>query len=296
MDGMNVVGELFGAGKMFLPQVVKSARVMKKAVAYLEPFMEAEKARDRRRAGAQGKIVLATVKGDVHDIGKNIVGVVLGCNSYEVIDLGRHGAGATDPRHRAPSEQADLVGPVRPHHAVARRDDRRRARDGAARAHPAAAHRRRDHQRQHTAVKIAPAYTGPTVHVPDASRAVASCRACSTPKQRPTRSSAPTPSARRQLRAQHAAQARRAAASRSREARGERPRDRLDDPRCRRRRSSARASPPTSRSRARALHRLDVLLHTWELTGRFPAILDDPRKGEAARELFADGQRCSTRS
>ena len=86
MDGMRVVGDLFGSGRMFLPQVVKSARAMKRAVAYLEPFMEAEK--ERRRARAQGKVVLATVKGDVHDIGKNIVGVVLGCNNYEVVDLG----------------------------------------------------------------------------------------------------------------------------------------------------------------------------------------------------------------
>src|SRR5205823_13956960 len=84
MDGMQVVGDLFGAGKMFLPQVVKSARAMKRAVAYLEPFMEDEKASGR----IQGKVVLATVKGDVHDIGKNIVGVVLGCNNYEVLDLG----------------------------------------------------------------------------------------------------------------------------------------------------------------------------------------------------------------
>src|SRR5207247_10019611 len=87
MAGMNIVGDLFGSGKMFLPQVVKSARVMKKAVAYLQPFMEAEKERTGRRE-AQGKILMATVKGDVHDIGKNIVGVVLGCNNYEVIDLG----------------------------------------------------------------------------------------------------------------------------------------------------------------------------------------------------------------
>jgi 5-methyltetrahydrofolate--homocysteine methyltransferase len=92
MGGMKVVGDLFGEGKMFLPQVVKSARVMKKAVAYLTPFMEAEKAgpgrrRDARR-GPRGKVLLATVKGDVHDIGKNIVGVVLGCNNYEVVDLG----------------------------------------------------------------------------------------------------------------------------------------------------------------------------------------------------------------
>jgi 5-methyltetrahydrofolate--homocysteine methyltransferase len=91
MDGMGVVGDLFGAGKMFLPQVVKSARVMKKAVAYLTPFMEAEKAANAAAGQAvktQGKIVLATVKGDVHDIGKNIVGVVLACNNYQVIDMG----------------------------------------------------------------------------------------------------------------------------------------------------------------------------------------------------------------
>src|SRR5207248_3031427 len=88
MDGMSVVGDLFGAGKMFLPQVVKSARVMKKAVAYLLPFMEAEKGGAGGPRKARGKILMATVKGDVHDIGKNIVGVVLGCNDYEVIDLG----------------------------------------------------------------------------------------------------------------------------------------------------------------------------------------------------------------
>src|SRR5262249_45060979 len=88
MDGMNVVGDLFGAGKMFLPQVVKSGRVMKKAVAYLEPFMEAEKKASGAQRKARGKVLMATVKGDVHDIGKNIVGVVLRCNDYEVIDLG----------------------------------------------------------------------------------------------------------------------------------------------------------------------------------------------------------------
>ena len=99
MDGMKIVGDLFGAGKMFLPQVVKSARVMKKAVAYLVPFMEAEKARQATRA-RRARILMATVKGDVHDIGKNIVGVVLGCNNYEVIDLGRDGAGGEDPRRR----------------------------------------------------------------------------------------------------------------------------------------------------------------------------------------------------
>ncbi len=134
MDGMNVVGDLFGAGKMFLPQVVKSARVMKKAVAYLTPFMEAEKAkaaaRRSRTAGRGARLLMATVKGDVHDIGKNIVGVVLGCNDYEVIDLGVMvpcekilDAG---PRARRRHDR-----PLGPDHAVARRDGPRRPRDGA---------------------------------------------------------------------------------------------------------------------------------------------------------------------
>src|SRR5438105_3544154 len=108
MDGMKIVGDLFGAGKMFLPQVVKSARVMKRAVAYLLPYMEEEKARTGART-AQGKVVLATVKGDVHDIGKNIVGVVLGCNNWEVIDLG-----VMVPCEKildtALAEKADLIG------------------------------------------------------------------------------------------------------------------------------------------------------------------------------------------
>ena len=101
MSGMQVVGDLFGEGKMFLPQVVKSARAMKRAVAYLEPYMEAEQAAGGGPPRARGKAVLATVKGDVHDIGKNIVGVVLGCNDYEVDRPRRDGAGRADPRRRA---------------------------------------------------------------------------------------------------------------------------------------------------------------------------------------------------
>ena len=127
MAGMSVVGDLFGAGKMFLPQVVKSARVMKRAVAYLEPYMEEERAR-AEAAGEdtepQGTIVMATVKGDVHDIGKNIVGVVLGCNNYRVVDLGRDGAGRPDPRdgRRRARRHRRALGPD---HALARRDGRR---------------------------------------------------------------------------------------------------------------------------------------------------------------------------
>ena len=133
MDGMQVVGDLFGAGKMFLPQVVKSARVMKQAVAYLEPFMEAGEGSRRPAARRRGKIVMATVKGDVHDIGKNIVGVVLGCNNYEVVDLGVMVPGDkildTAPRRRAPTS-IGLSGLITP---VARRDGPRRAGDGAPR-------------------------------------------------------------------------------------------------------------------------------------------------------------------
>ena len=174
MDGMGVVGDLFGAGKMFLPQVVKSARVMKKAVAYLTPFMEAEKA-SLAEAGhvvkAQGKIVLATVKGDVHDIGKNIVGVVLACNNYEVIDMGVM-VPCEKILERAKSEKADLIGlsglitpSLDEMVHVAREMERQGFKlplliGGATTS------------RAHTAVKIAPHYSEPVVHVLDASRAV----------------------------------------------------------------------------------------------------------------------------
>jgi 5-methyltetrahydrofolate--homocysteine methyltransferase len=170
MAGMNVVGNLFGAGKMFLPQVVKSARVMKKAVAYLLPFMEAEKqaSGDTR---ARGKVLLATVKGDVHDIGKNIVGVVLGCNNYEVLDLGVM-VSADKILDTAEAQQVDIVGlsglitpSLDEMVHVAREMERRHFRvplliGGATTS------------KLHTAVKIAPKFTQPTVHVLDASRAV----------------------------------------------------------------------------------------------------------------------------
>src|SRR5580692_10686541 len=174
MDGMGVVGDLFGAGKMFLPQVVKSARVMKKAVAYLTPFMEAEKeamAAAGQEVRAQGKIVLATVKGDVHDIGKNIVGVVLACNNYEVIDLGVM-VSSEKILERAKAENADLIGlsglitpSLDEMVHVAREMERQGFKlplliGGATTS------------RAHTAIKIAPNYSEPVVHVLDASRAV----------------------------------------------------------------------------------------------------------------------------
>src|SRR3990172_1180499 len=169
MDGMKIVGDLFGAGKMFLPQVVKSARAMKKAVAYLTPFLEREKADSGARAPA--KIVMATVKGDVHDIGKNIVGVVLGCNNYEVIDLG-----VMTPCDKiletALAEGCDLIGlsglitpsldeMVHVAQEMERRGIALPLLIGGATTSP-----------EHPAVKITPEYDGPTVHVLDASRAV----------------------------------------------------------------------------------------------------------------------------
>jgi 5-methyltetrahydrofolate--homocysteine methyltransferase len=182
MDGMRVVGDLFGAGKMFLPQVVKSARVMKQAVAYLTPFMEEEK-RLNADTSTQPKVVLATVKGDVHDIGKNIVGVVLACNNYEVIDLGV--MVPTDRiLDRAEEEQAVLVGlsglitpSLDEMVHVAREMERREMKIplliGGATTSPA-----------HTAVKIAPAYSQPIVHVPDASRVVNVAANLLSPSQR----------------------------------------------------------------------------------------------------------------
>ena len=147
MAGMNVVGDLFGAGKMFLPQVVKSARVMKQAVAYLEPYMEAEKLAnggDGKRQAA-GKVLMATVKGDVHDIGKNIVGVVLACNNYEIIDLGVM-VPAAKILETAKREKVDIVGLSGLITPVARRDGARRRRDGARGLRRAAADRRRHHE------------------------------------------------------------------------------------------------------------------------------------------------------
>src|SRR5207302_6540454 len=170
MDGMKVVGDLFGAGKMFLPQVVKSARAMKKAVAYLQPFMEAEK----EASGDQhvrGRLVLATVKGDVHDIGKNIVGVVLACNNYEVHDLGVMvpAEKILDTAVELGADVVGLSGLITPSldemvvvaKEMTRRDFRIPLLIGGATT-----------SKQHTAVRIAPAYDGTTVHVLDASRVI----------------------------------------------------------------------------------------------------------------------------
>src|SRR5688500_6987335 len=171
MDGMNVVGDLFGAGKMFLPQVVKSARVMKKAVAYLLPYNEAEKLRTGDVGKSNGKIVMATVKGDVHDIGKNIVGVVLACNNFDVIDLGVM-VPAQVILDRAKAENADLIGlsglitPSLEEMSHVAREMQRQGMTMPLLIGGATT------SRAHTALKIDPHYKSPTVWVKDASRAV----------------------------------------------------------------------------------------------------------------------------
>ena len=280
MDGMKVVGDLFGAGKMFLPQVVKSARAMKKAVARLQPYMEAEQS-----AGAsQGKLVLATVKGDVHDIGKNIVGVVLRCNNYEVIDLGVM-VPCDTILQTAADEGADLVGlsglitpsldeMVFVAGEMARRQMQTPLLIGGATT-----------SRQHTAVKIAPGYDGTTVHVADASRVVDVVSRLLSPAQRPA-FDADNRADQARLRAQYAGRGARALATYAAA---------RDNPL----RTDWRALdlPAPSFTGRRAVDvPLDALapyidwtffFAAWELKGRYPAILDDPAQGAAARELHA---------
>ncbi len=284
MAGMNVVGDLFGSGKMFLPQVVKSARVMKKAVAVLLPYMEAEKAAGGGRA--QGKIVIATVKGDVHDIGKNIVGVVLGCNNYEVIDLG-----VMVPCERilatARETGADLIGlsglitPSLDEMVHVAKEMDREGFDvplliGGATTSKA-----------HTAVKIAQNYRHPVVHVHDASRAVGVVGNLISPEMKPefVKTNAKDQETARE---QHAAKREHKAMLTLEQAPA--------------RRVSiywAKAGAPKPRffGAKEVRPRLAELVpfidwspffHAWELRGRYPAILDDEVVGEQARELYRD--------
>jgi len=287
MDGMNVVGDLFGAGKMFLPQVVKSARVMKKAVAYLEPFMEEEKRATGDR-GEKATIVLATVKGDVHDIGKNIVGVVLACNGYRIVDLGVM-VPAEKILDTARKERANLIGlsglitpSLDEMVHVATEMERLKFElplliGGATTS------------RKHTAVKIAPAYGNPTIHVSDASRAVTVVGDLVSDSQR---------------------------ASLVARNRGEQEATRRDFE------ESTRKLVPYPEAKAKAwvetadgssvavpdflgIRVLDPVpleeivpyidwtpfFHAWELRGIYPDILDRPGVGEAARELFDNARK-----
>jgi 5-methyltetrahydrofolate--homocysteine methyltransferase len=288
MSGMNIVGDLFGAGKMFLPQVVKSARVMKRAVAHLVPFIEAERDASATTR-SNGKVLLATVKGDVHDIGKNIVGVVLQCNNYEVIDLGVMvpSARILDTARR---EQVDLIGlsglitPSLEEMSFVAGELEREGLDlplliGGATT-----------SRVHTAVKIEPHYHGPTVHVLDASRAVGVASSLLSPALkegfvRQVREEY------RDIREQRA---------------GRGPAERqvsLANARANRLQLDWRAVAPPAPC-APGLHVLDdypladlveridwtPFFQTWELAGHYPAILEDPRVGPAARSLFADAR------
>ncbi|MBI3450493.1 MAG: methionine synthase [Acidobacteria bacterium] len=285
MDGMKVVGDLFGAGKMFLPQVVKSARAMKKAVAYLEPFMDAS----TREGGSAGRLVMATVKGDVHDIGKNIVGVVLGCNGYQVIDLGVM-VSADRILDAAEKERADLVGvsglitPSLDEMVGVAREMTRRGMTiplliGGATT-----------SRQHTAVKIAPQYPSEVVHVQDASRAVGVVAALLDPPQRAALD-ARNRKEQETLRALHVGKQ-------------EKPLLPIEEARSRAPRIDwAKVEPPSPAFLGPRLlddqplsELVDFIDWTffftaWEIRGRFPRLLDDPVVGAAARDLYDNGRR-----
>jgi 5-methyltetrahydrofolate--homocysteine methyltransferase len=290
MAGMSIVGDLFGAGKMFLPQVVKSARVMKRSVAYLTPYLEAEKAANGEAPSVAGKVLLATVKGDVHDIGKNIVGVVLACNNYQIIDLGVMVPAdkILDTAIREGVDVIGLSGLITPSldemvH-VAREMERRGMKlplliGGATTS------------RMHTAVKIAPARTGPVVHVLDASRSVPVVGSLLSSEQQPEFMGG--------IAADYA---------------------RLRDEHLRKQDTRAMLSIEQARERHTALRfdaetitrpkqlgvtalkdiPLDEIIpyidwspffSTWELKGKYPAILTDSELGTEATKLFADAQR-----
>ncbi|MDR5865810.1 methionine synthase [Halomonas koreensis] len=286
MDGMNVVGDLFGAGKMFLPQVVKSARVMKQAVAYLIPYIEAEKTADTQ---AKGKIVMATVKGDVHDIGKNIVGVVLQCNNYEVIDLGVM-VPAEKILQTARDENADIIGlsglitPSLDEMVHVAKEMQRQGFElplliGGATTSKA-----------HTAVKIEPGYAHPVIYVTDASRAVGVAGKLLSPALKDDYVA--------EIRAEY---------------------DKVRERNAKRRPKAADLSYAQARERKPAydwdaytppapgftglkvfddydlnalVERIDwtPFFMSWELAGKYPKILDDEVVGEAARSLFADAR------
>jgi len=289
MAGMNVVGDLFGAGKMFLPQVVKSARVMKKAVAWLLPYIEAEKAASGDTARSNGRIVMATVKGDVHDIGKNIVGVVLACNNFEVIDLGVM-VPAQTILDRARESGADLIGlsglitPSLEEMSHVAKEMQRQGFTLPLMIGGATT------SRAHTALKIAPHLKAPTVWVKDASRAVGVAQSLiSADLRAPFVASIEADYA--DIRTRHANRDKTSRLVSLTHARGQR----FDG-------DWANYTPPTPlRPGITHIDRLPLaellpyidwtpFFQSWELAGRYPAILDDAVVGVQARELFADAQ------
>ncbi|TIC78613.1 methionine synthase [Crenobacter intestini] len=289
MDGMNVVGDLFGAGKMFLPQVVKSARVMKAAVAHLEPFIEEEKIRlGLADAPAKGVIVMATVKGDVHDIGKNIVGVVLRCNNYQVIDLGVMvpAQKILDTAREVGADIIGLSGLITPSLEEMSHIAKEMQRQGFTLPLLIGG---ATTSRVHTAVKIAPHYTGPVIYVADASRAVGVC------------SNLLSDTLRDGFVAEVAADY--AAARAQFEGRGEAKLLPIDEARAHKYSADWAAYTPP-KPRWLGVRRFDdyplaelvpyidwtPFFQSWELAGRYPAILNDALVGESARSLFADAQ------
>ncbi|WP_119677820.1 methionine synthase [Indioceanicola profundi] len=288
MDGMNVVGDLFGAGKMFLPQVVKSARVMKKAVAYLLPYIEAEK-EGGGPAQTAGKVLMATVKGDVHDIGKNIVGVVLQCNNFEVVDLGVM-VPTAKILEEAKKHKVDIIGlsglitPSLDEMVYVAKEMEREGMDiplliGGATT-----------SKIHTAVKIDPGYHGAVVHVIDASRAVGVAQHLLSKENGPAYVQG--------IKADYARM-------REAHARGQQGRARLPIAEARANRAKpdwAAYEPPKpiqpgitvfeDYDLAELVTRIDwkPFFQAWELHGNFPTILDDPKVGETARALYNDAQ------
>jgi 5-methyltetrahydrofolate--homocysteine methyltransferase len=297
MDGMNVVGDLFGQGKMFLPQVVKSARVMKQAVAHLIPYIEEEKLLEQERTGIvakpKGKVVIATVKGDVHDIGKNIVSVVLQCNNFEVVNMGVM-VPAAEILAMAKAENADIIGLsglITPSLEEM--------------AHVAKEMQRDDHfrglktplliggattSRAHTAVKIAPNYEGPVIYVPDASRSVSIMQSLLSPEHRDAYISEVNTDYDR-VRTQHANKKGTPLLTIA-EARANKMKLAFD--------GAAAPVKPKFIGR-RTFKNIDLALiaeyidwgpffQTWDLAGFYPAILNDEVVGDAARKVFAEGQ------
>ncbi len=286
MAGMNVVGELFGAGKMFLPQVVKSARVMKKAVAYLLPFMEAEKAKAGAEQKPRAKIVMATVKGDVHDIGKNIVGVVLGCNNYEVIDLGVM-VSCENILKAAREHQADLIGlsglitPSLDEMAHVAKEMQREGFEVPLLIGGATT------SSKHTAVRIAPAYHESIVHVLDASQAVGVVSSLIDPELKPAFD-----------------EKNRLTQDRDRRSYANRQQKTLVPyaDACQRKFATDWQTVTIDKPAFLGRKVLDnfplekiipyidwsPFFQTWELRGKYPAIFEDATVGEEARKLFAD--------
>jgi len=288
MEGMTHVGDLFGAGKMFLPQVVKTARVMKKAVNYLTPFMEEEKEQSEgTERKSRGKIVMATVKGDVHDIGKNIVGVVLGCNNYEVIDLGVMVACETI-LEAAREQQADIIGlsglitpsldeMVHVAQEMQREENKLPLLIGGATT-----------SAKHTAVRIAGQYDQPTIHVADASRCVGIVDRLMSKELKPALIEENTE---KQAALNLAYQQRTLPMISYADA-------------CQQPFATDWSNLPIERPDIIGTQVLDEypleelvrfidwtpFFMTWELKGKYPAILDDPQRGEAARELFEQAQ------